>query len=90
MVVHTPCRGSRVLNQLEQEWEKVQLQTLWKLEPCYKLPTHPPAQESTQLDTSASQSENVNIPTEDPDDNPPLVSTPAVLNQSQQEQAAQQ
>ena len=83
-----------VLNQLEQEWEKVQLQTLWKLEPCYKLPIHPPAQESTQLDTPASQSENVNIPTEDPDelsDNlPPLVSTPTALNQSQWEQAAQQ
>ena len=83
-----------VLNQLEQEWEKVQLQTLWKLEPCYKLPIHPPAQESTELDTPASQSENVNIPTEDPDelsDNlPPLVSTPTALNQSQWEQAAQQ
>ena len=41
-----------------------------------------------------TQSENVNISTDDPDevpDNlPPLVSTPAALNQSQQEQAAQQ
>ena len=46
-----------VLNQLEQEWEKVQLQTSWKLEPCYKLPTDSPtplAQESTQLDTSTT------------------------------------
>ena len=86
-----------VLNQLKQKWEKVQLQTSRKLEPCYKLSIHPPAppaQESTQLDTPASQSENVNIPTEDPgellDNLPPLVSTPAALNQSQQEQAAQQ
>ena len=86
-----------VLNQLEQEWEKVQLQTSWKLEPCYKLPTDSPAplaQESTQLDTSTTQSENVNISTENPDelsDNlPPLVSTPAALSQSQREQAAQQ
>ena len=58
-----------MLNQLEQEWEKVQLKTSWKLEPCYKLhPPAPPAQESTQLDTPASQSENVNILTEDPDE----------------------
>ena len=75
----------------------VQLQTSWKLEPCYKLPTDSPtplAQESTQLDTSTTLSENVNISTEDPDelsDNlPPLVSTPAALNQSQRGQAAQQ
>ena len=31
-----------VLNQLEQEWEKVQLQTSWKLKPCYKQPIHSP------------------------------------------------
>ena len=54
-----------VLNQLEQELEKVQLQTSWKLEPYYKLPIHPPAQESTKLNTLASQSENVNSSTED-------------------------
>ena len=86
-----------VLNQLELEWERVQLQTSLKLEPCYKLPIHPrspTAQQSTQLDTPASQSESVNIPAEGSDellDNlPPLVSTPAALNPTQQEQAAQQ
>ena len=87
------CAREAMLNQLEQEWEKVQLQTSWKLKPCYKLPIHspvPPTKESTQLNTPASRSENVNIPNELSDNLPPLVSTPAALNQSQREQAAQQ
>ena len=35
-----------LLKQLEQEWERVQLQTAWKLEPCYKHPSGPPLLET--------------------------------------------
>jgi len=34
------------LKQLEQEWERVHLQTSWKLEPCYKHPLTPSHQET--------------------------------------------
>ena len=36
------------LSQLELEWGQVQIQTSWKLEPCYKWSddAHPPFQES--------------------------------------------
>jgi len=35
-----------VLKKLEQEWERVQLQTAWKLEPSYKHPSGSPHQET--------------------------------------------
>ena len=77
MVVYIVRAEESLLKQLDEKWEKVKLQTSWKLEPCYK---QSEAQFLiSQKDFPPSQSEM----------SVPLVLTPAVpsLNQDQQEQA---
>ena len=66
-----------LLKQLDGKWEKVKLQTLWKIEPCYK-------QSEAQLLINQKD-----IPPSQSEMSVPLVLTPAVLshNQDQQEQA---